>query len=726
MSFERLTGLVANLLIGAAAVFVVVFLMMGWRSAIVVGLSLPLSALMVIAGLRWLEIPIHQMSVTGLIIALGLLIDNAIVMVDAVGQRIRRGLSPSGAIQDALRHLAVPLIGSTLTTAFAFAPIALMPGPAGEFVGSIAVSVILAISSSLLLALTVVPTLAAMGWEYSDAEEMGEEPATEAAAVNSPQQSTGWWNTGLRVPRIREGFAHLLRTMLVHPWRGVAFGLILPVLGFVGATQLREQFFPPADRDQIYLELELPVGSSIAQTESVAKQVRDAMIKDPRILAVHWFLGESGPAFYYNVIPRRKGTPRYAQAMVQCTSAYDSEAIIHDWQQRLNDQFPQARILARQLEQGPPFQAPIEVRLYGQDLEQLQDLGDELREILAEIPDVVHTATELAEPQPKLSLRIDEEKARLLGLDHNQIAEQLRSGIDGIPGGSVLEGTEEVPVSVRLRSGDRQDVSDVRSMEFVSLGGTTRIDSEDYFQGIPLSSLGELSLVPDIATIPRYNGQRMNEVRAYVTAGVLPSKVLGEFERRLKASDFELPPGFRREAGGEQAERDEAVGNLMANVGVLAVLMLATLVLSFKSFRLAGVIFLVGALSMGLGLGSLWIFGFPFGFMAIVGTMGLIGVAINDSIVVLAALREDPRARDGDLNAMVEVVMEASRHVLSTTLTTMAGFTPLILAGGGFWPPLAIAIAGGVGGATVLALLFVPSCFRLLNGVSGHEIATAE
>ncbi|CAN0432834.1 unnamed protein product, partial [Hapterophycus canaliculatus] len=175
--------------------------------------------------------------------------------------------------------------------------------------------------------------------------------------------------------------------------------------------------------------------------------------------------------------------------------------------------------------------------------------------------------------------------------------------------------------------------------------------------------------------------------------------------------DFEanLPNGYSMKYGGEASKRDDAVGNLFSTVGVLGVLMLATLVLSFSSFKMAAIIGAVAALSVGLGMAALTASGYPFGFMAIIGTMGLIGVAINDSIVVLAGIRANASAVAGQVEAVVHEVMHTSRHVVATTLTTMAGFTPLILDGGGFWPPMAVSIAGGVAGATLLALVLVPS-----------------
>ena len=206
----------------------------------------------------------------------------------------------------------------------------------------------------------------------------------------------------------------------------------------------------------------------------------------------------------------------------------------------------------------------------------------------------------------------------------------------------------------------------------------------------------------------------MNEVKVYLTADALPSEVMQAFEDRLAAAGFLLPTGYSMDYGGEFAKRSEATGNLLANAVLLFVLMLVTLIVSFGSFRVAAIVALVGGLSIGLGPAALWWFGYPFGFMAIVGSMGLVGVAINDSIVVLAGIRDNPEARKGDVRAIREVVSGCTRHVLATTLTTIAGFIPLILGGGRFWPPLAITIAGGVGGSTLLALYFVPALYTLL------------
>ena len=691
----RLSILLFNLAIGGTAVFFVILVLMGWRNAIAVSLALPLASLMVLTGMRFQGIPVHQMSVTGLIIALGLLIDNAIVVVDEISSKIKSGMSPGHAVQRCVSHLFLPLLGSTLTTAFAFAPIALMPGPAGEFVGSIAINVIMAIASSFFLAMTIVPAI--------------------AATLNSGRSfSTGhpaWLTQGIYIPWLGNWYDRLLHLVTNRPAIGLMIGGVFPIIGFIQAGNLKEQFFPPADRDQLHIEIELSPQSAITETLDVANRMRNELLTEENIQRVDWFVGESAPTFYYNLIARRRNASQYGQAIVQLDSSENIAEIIHGLQDKLDHRFPSARVLVRQLEQGPPFDAPVEVRVFGPNLDDLKAIGTRVRQVLVETPGVVHTRSELQDSLPKIELAVDEENARRAGLELATIASQVDAWTEGAVGGSIIESTEELPVRVRMSDQRRGNLSALGSVELVGSASHTA-----GFAGVPLSALASIGLTSDFGSIPHLAGKRMNEIQVYIPAGVLPSVVLQRFEKRLEKAGFELPSGYAIRYGGEAAKRDEAIGSLMANVGVLLVLMIATLVLSFGSFRLAGMIGVVAVLSVGLGMGSLWLYGYPFGFMAIVGTMGLIGVAINDSIVVLAAIRADSTARGGNAEAIARQVRGSTRHIISTSLTTMAGFAPLILGGGGFWPPLAIAIAGGVGGATIIALLFVPSAYILLTG----------
>ncbi|ESA36203.1 cation multidrug efflux pump [Leptolyngbya sp. Heron Island J] len=686
---QRLNGVIGNLLLSSLLVISISLVVLGWRSALIVGMALPLSTLMVFGSMRALDIPLHQMSVTGLIIALGLLIDNAIVVVDEVRVRLQQGSRPADAVGETVKHLVVPLLASTLTTVLAFVPIATSPGGTGEFIGTIGSTVILALLSSLTLSLTIIAALAGLVYRWKPLDS----------------QVHHWRVGGFSHPTLSRLYDGSLRAVFRRPILGVLVAMVLPVVGFIQFASLPQQFFPPTNRDQFQIELERPASSAISTTRTQTLAIRELIQQHPAVQDIHWFLGKNAPSFFYNVVGSRRNAAEYAQGIVQLTSTDNLRDTIRTLQTELDAAFPDAQILVKQLEQGPPFDAPIEVNLYGPDLEQLRTLGNQLRLILSELNEVTHTRATLTELSPKLALTVDEAAARRVGLNNGAIASQLSTLLDGQVGGSILEDTEDIPVRVQLPAQERGNLASITSVDLLSANGTT----------VPFSAVAAVNLRPELSTIARRDGQRVNTVQGFITAGSLPSTVLAEFQRALTAQGFELPAGYRLSYGGEADARGSAVGNLLSTVGILLVLMTATLVLSFNSFALAGLLAIVAIAAVGLAAMALWLFNSLFGFTAILGTLGLIGLAINDSIVVLAALRNDPLARQGDMAATRQVVMKATRHVVATTITTIIGFTPLLLDSTGFWPPLAIAIAGGLAGATLLALYFIPSTHLLLH-----------
>ena len=361
------------------------------------------------------------------------------------------------------------------------------------------------------------------------------------------------------------------------------------------------------------------------------------------------------------------------------------------------------------------------MRIYGSNLATLQTLGEQARQTLIQIPDITHTRASLDEIQPQLQFQVDEEQARLAGLDRTTIAQQLDTTLEGAVGGSVLEGTEELPVRVRLGNRDRANLSQISSLDLLATSPRRNSNQNNSLSTVPLDSLGKVQVKPELAQVTHYNGQRVNTVQAFLTAGTLPAEVLSQFQAKLAANNFVLPPGYTYEFGGEAKEKNDALGGLVSTVGVLIIIMIAVLVLSLGSFQLAAIIGIVAIASGGLGIFSVWLFGYPFGFNPIIGTVGLIGIAVNDSIVVLDAISNHPVAKTGNPKAIQQVVLHSTRHIISTTLTTAIGFLPLLLSGGEFWQPLAVAIAGGIIGATFIALYFVPPAYYLLKLRSKKE-----
>ncbi|MGF1459246.1 MAG: efflux RND transporter permease subunit [Leptolyngbyaceae cyanobacterium] len=704
---NRISSLMVNLVLSALLVFSVTLVAMGWRAALVVGTALPFTIFAVFGWMTVFGIPIHQMSVTGLIIALGLLIDNAIVVVDEIRAELDHGIEPLRAATKAVRYLRVPLLASTATTVLTFLPIYLLPGSAGEFVGSIALGVILALLSSLAISLTMIAALAARALSPSATDPQSRTGLWGRLARFLHRPGT-WWSEGLSLPRLTRLYQWSLRRATTRPLLAIAFTLAISLVGFISASTLENQFFPLLNRDQFHIEMEFAAQTSIEETRQQVLRAREVILQHENVEAVYWFVGESAPRFYYNLQGDRRNQPYYAQAMVQLKSETGLEPLVRTVQQELAQQFPAARVMAQKFQQGPPFDAPVEMRIYGPNLDELRRLGIEVRAIMAEVPDVIGVRDDLTEGQPQLALTLDEEQVRQAGLTNTDVAQQLQAYSEGVTGGAILESTENLPVRIRLSKADRASLQALMSLDL----RPEQAQDRDFR---PVSALGEFALQPQLAGIARRHEQRVNTVQAFITAGVLPNTVLTALRERLAAENFELPPGYRYEFGGEYEDQNTAVGNLLLFVPLLVLGMVTALVLSLGSFRQAGIIAVVATGSIGMAMLSLKIFDSLLGFTAIIGSMGLVGVAINDSIVVLTALNDDPEASQGMAKGVQRVTLQATRHVLTTTVTTMVGFAPLLLDGDPFWRPLALSISGGIAGATLLALYFVPAAYMLVK-----------
>jgi multidrug efflux pump subunit AcrB len=690
---ERLSTLTGNLLAGAGLVMLVVFVGMGWRAAVIVGAALPLSTALTLFGLSASGQQIHQMSIFGMIIAIGLLIDNAIVMTDEVKKNLDRGEERPVAVRHALSHLFVPLLASTLTTVLGFMPVFLLPGAMGDFVGPIAVSVVLALIGSFFVSMTIIPSLSGLFLRRR----------VDGAVKH-------WWVDGLCSRRLYALYRRFLESVLAKPRATIAACLVLPITGFILAGTLGQQFFPPADRDQFEIEIWLSPDASIRRTEALTRDIEARLREYGQVEAVHWLIGGSYPTIYYNRVMRQEGNNAYAHAMVYTDDVQGAKALTRVLPQVLGDEFPEARVVVSPFAQGPPVDAPVGFRIEGPNIDVLRERGDELRRIMHTLPDIVATRASVSGGQPKLNFATDEIAARQAGLALTDVAVQLQTGLEGEVGGSLFEDTEELPVRVRIAADERDSTAGLSSLSLVSAAA-----EGDW---IPAESLGRLELLPEASSISRLDGVRSNDVLGYIRRDALAIDVTNAILERVAAEGFAVPPGYAFEVAGDSAEQSDALGQLLTYLPVLLMLMVATIVLSFRSVRLATLIGVVAVLSVGLGMLSLWIGGYARGFNAIVGSVGLVGVAINGTIVVLAAIRANSAARDGELAAIVSETIGATRHIVSTTATTVGGFIPLLLfTGGDFWPPLAIVIAGGVGFSVTLSLVFTPAVYYWLYRV---------
>lgn len=684
----RMQSLGLNLVASFVIVVVLLLWLMGLRAALIVSIALPLSSAMVLAAMQALDIPLHQMSVTGLIISLGLLIDNAIVIVDDYRLRTSRGVPAATAIAEALRQMTMPLFASTATTVLAFLPIAFAPGGVGDFTGTLGSTVCLAVGSSFIVSITVIPALAAFidrRWPEREGNQ--------------------WWRHGYVSESLSGHYRRSIEAVLRRPGLGIGAGLVLPMAGFLLFPTLTNQFFPAVDRDQFQVQVQLPAHASIQETTGIVRRLDQLLRKHPDIVDSRWSIGESSPRIYYNAIGQGDGIPGFAQGWVTTISAEATRKMLPALQLELMAAVPEGEVKALPFEQGPPVSAPVELRIVGPDADVLRAASLDLRQRLGALEGVTYTRSMATSSEPKLVFEPHEIPAADAGMTTGDFTRQLAGALMGIPAGTVQEGNTEIGVRVRLGNSHRDDVGDLASLPVPTAGGDL----------IPLDQLGTWRLSPAAAGIERYQGERVSTVQGYVLPFTLPASVLDPLLESLEAEDFRLPPGYRLEIAGEAEESAGASGGLAGLFALFATLMFAVVTLSMNSFRYTMIIGLVAVLSFGLALFGVRLFGYPFGYMALIGALGMIGIAINGAIIVLSVLNADPLALQGDVDAMTERVVDSTRHIIATTATTIGGFLPLVVAGGQFWPPLATAIAGGVIGSAVIALYTVPALFRMMR-----------
>lgn len=698
----RLAGVAKNIIAGVLIVVAVLFVTLGWRAALIVALSLPLCTLLSMVVLNYLDVPIHQLSMTGLVVALGLLVDGSIVVTDEIRKHLLEGDEAIQAMQKAVKRMTVPLVSATATTVLAFTPMAILQGPSGDFLGSLATCVIVMLVMSLVLALSVT---AALGGRL---------------LPGAMTEGLAWWRSGIVLPRARERFAASIDWSLKYPLASVLLAASIPLLGFASVSTLTAQFFPGTDRDQMYLRVEMPRSAGIEATLELVRQLDEDLRAEPLIRRVDWSVGESPPAFYYNLRSNKRNAPGWAEGMVLTRDENQTNALIRRLQKNFDRKYPQAQILVLGIDQGPPVDAPLEVVLYGPNTHTLRVLGEQFRQRLQELPDITHTKLSISPAAPKVEFELDEEKLRRLDLERTQVAALIDGYLRGRFGGAVIEDTEQLRVRAKLEREAWQDSDELLNLQIPLPGqlGQPRF--------VPLSAVGELNIVPDDAPIGRRNGERINQVQAFLTRGVLPEEALKLLRQSLEDNPITLPDGYRYSFGGDSGEREGVVNDLIGPVGLVMSLLLATIMLTFNSWRLTALAFGVVICAFGLSFLALALFRYPLGIMALVGVVGSIGVAINACIIILTSFQQSPAAASGNRDAMRDEVLDSSRHIISTTLTTFGGFLPLILEGSQFWPPFAMAIAGGVLLSTIISFYLVPPAYVLLGAPQDNRIERAQ
>ena len=686
---EKFSFLMQSILLATFIVLFLSYLLLGPRSAVIVSAVVPLTILLVLIGCTILQVPLHQTSVTGIILSLGLLIDNSIIVVEDYRYRKSQKLVNREAIYASIKHLSLPLLAATVTTGLAFMPMAAGKGASPEFVGDMAITIILAVSSSLFLALTVVPVLL--------------KTMEDSNFLNlNKSKNIGFSHQGLRTR-----YRAFLAWALFKPGRALVLSLILPILGFVSFGFLDTDFFPNQGKTMFKVEVELDANASIYATNKRVISIRDQVLLEDYVTRDMWWVGRRLPRLLYNIIggPSGEGSDNLATGVFFTSSYSQMDSSLANLAKRLEKDHADVRVRVSKFTNGPPVEFPVNIAIFGDDNQVLKSLGEELKSILAKSPQVSDVLADQSASVTGLEINLDEVNLAFSSKSSQEIIDQISASTRGIYVGSMLDGNKEVPIRIKNKN---REASEVNQAAFLAINSA---EGFDYVE-----SFSDISYTSEINQINRYQGTRNNAVKAAVYPGTLASTVLNDVADELKAFEDSLPVGYSIAQFGDAEERAESFGQLFSTFFLFLGLIVMTLVMILNSFRQASIILLVGTLCIGLGFLGMFVGFQNFGFIGLVGIVGLAGLAINDSIVVLSHLNEDAGTGQVSKDTLIETTVRSTRHILTTSLTTMGGLLPLLF--DKFFETLAWAMCFGVMGSALLALLLIPSMFCFLGKVS--------
>lgn len=670
---QRLDSLVGSLVISLLIIVAVVFAGMGWRMGVVVASMLPLVALISLGLYNLGGGILHQIAVIGMVISLGMLIDNAIVMVENIQVRLDLGTDRNRAMTDAVRELAGPLGASTGTTLAAFMPLLLSSGATADFTRGIPVMIMLTLSVSYLLAVGVAPLFAARFLK----------PATRSEARTMVWLSEWLARLGTRRP----------------VWM-MLLGLSVMAGSLALAPLMKQQFFPNADRPQVVVELYLPEGTDQGRTADVAAGLEAALRERPRVIRVHRFVGSTGPTFYYN-LPRTSEAPNRARLVVKVDSLDDTGGVIEWVRAHVADTVPEANVIATTLGQGPQRVAPVEIRIYDPDEGRRVAAAEQVFALLKRVPGTADVRHDIDLGVPTIAIDVDDAQAARFGLTRADVARALHGLSLGTTVEQYRQERDPIPILLRSHDGTRQSIERLASLDVFNRAG----------DGVPLTALARLEPRWLPAAIHQRNGVRVLTVTAGLENGAGFDQVLDALKQALQAHP--LPAGTRIEFGGDSEGSGDANRAIVTTAPVGILLLLFFLLLQFNSYRRVGVILLTVPMA-GVGvIPGLVLSGSPFGFQSLLGVIALVGIVVNNAIVLID--RIDQRLAEGDdiADAVADAVRRRTRPILLTTATTIVGLLPLAFSASTLWPPMAWAIISGLMASTILTLLVVPAVCRV-------------
>ncbi|MBS0223997.1 MAG: efflux RND transporter permease subunit [Proteobacteria bacterium] len=658
-----------------AIVLVVSFVSLGMRTGVIVALSVPLVLAITFIGMMLLGIDFQRISLGALIIALGLLVDDAIIAVEMMMVKLEQGFSRMQAATFAYTSTAFPMLTGTLVTAAGFVPVGFARSSAGEYTNSIFWVVGLSLIVSWFVAVLFTPWL---GYRLLP------QPKAQHA---DPYQGQ------LYV---------LFRRLVVWcvTWRkttiavtGIAFVAAMAAFGLV-----QKQFFPTANRPELIVDLRLAQGASYAATDAEVAKLEKWLANEPDVAFYTSYIGAGSPRFYLPTVPELKNA-NFGQVIVMTKGLEARERVEAALTRLFADDFEAVRARVQRLQNGPPVAYPVMFRVLGDDPQQVRAVAEKVRQVFKADPDTRDINFDWNELAKSVRLEVDQNKARALGIDSQLLGNTLQTLLSGVVVTQYREGTETIDVMARAIPSERLSLDGLEAINLRTANGGV----------IPLAQLAKLHFELEEPILWRRNKDLLMTVRASVANGVQGPDVAARIDKALAPVRAELPPGYRIEVGGDSEESAKSQASIFKVMPVMAFLMMLFLMLQLRSFSKLALVVLTAPLGM-IGVSFfLLAFNQPFGFVSLLGTIALAGMIMRNSVILVDQIDQDLAAGHAPWDAVIDATVRRARPILLTAGTAIFAMIPLSRSV--FWGPMAVALMGGLLVATVLTLLFLPALY---------------
>lgn len=682
---KRLSGLGFDF-IWAILLVAFTLLPLGFRPAIIVMISIPLSLSIGIIILNYLGFSLNQLSIVGLVVALGLLVDDSIVVIENIERWMLNGFSRKEAVLKATSQIGTAVLGCTATLIIAFLPLIFLPEASGEFIRSLPISVIASVLASLLVSLTIIPFLGNLLLKESNTH------------------SAGNWFMRILKNGISKSYAPILETSLNNPVKTIGIILfvffaslqLIPIIGF--------SLFPASEKPQFLIRITPPAQVNIKNTDTISNFIEKELDK---ISDIHFYatnVGMGNPQIYYNEVRSIK-KPNFAEIFVQLAPAtsvkrklFLIDSLRNEW-----SPFHGAKVQINNFEQGPPVVAPVEVRLLGDNLDSLRSLSFQIENLIKSVPGTIYVNNPVSNLQTDLRVKINKEKAALLGIPAISIDKTLRLALAGIPIGIMSDDDgEDYQILIKKKEDIPLNLEVFNTLFVENVKG----------RAIPLTQFAHLELESSPLSINHLDKTRMVSISAFVSKGYLNDKVIKMVMEKMDR--FSMPPGYTYMMGGEYETRQESFSGFTVIIILTIFLFIGILLLEFKTFKSTIIVLSVIPLGMVGALSALWFTGNSLSFVAVVGLIALAGIEIKNTILLVDftnQLREEGKPLDVAIREAGEIRF---LPIILTSLTAIGGLIPIALSTNPLISPLAIVLIGGLISSTLLSRIFTPVIYKLI------------